>query len=139
MRYHPNNIIWLVGVLSIISLPVRADIVFGNNQKYVSISGLGQARYHWQDPDNSASTDNTNLSVLRLNIEAKTSPKWRSAFQWDFGKVANDNDTNIKDAYFQYRKRRYWLSLGNAKIPFSREQLTSLAYHQLPQRNLVGD
>ncbi len=126
---------------SIISASVFAGgVTYKDGDKYLKIGGRIQLQYRYEDPNNGSSTDDLFFRRLRPYIEGSVHKDWKGKFQFDYGKVEDDNEVAVKDAYLQYKGfDKIKVTAGNYGFPFSREYLTSSKYQQLVERTFVGD
>ena len=93
-----------------------------------------------ENPDVGDSTDDLFFRRLRPFIEGTVSENWAGKIQFDLGKAKDDNEVAVKDAWMRYTGwDRMKLTIGNQKMPFSRETLTSSKKQQLVERTFVGD
>lgn len=114
--------------------------VYENADKRVKLGGRIQLQYHYKEPDPGESTDKIFFRRFRPYIEGSLYKNWKGKFQWDMGKAEGKNEIAIKDAYMQYSGfKNIKVYIGNKKIPFSREFLTSSKKQQLVERSFVGD
>jgi phosphate-selective porin OprO and OprP len=105
---------------------------------YVEVGGRIQVQYLRVDPNTlgANSTDDLFLRRFYLETEATLTENWSGKFQMDFA----DDEVDIKDAYIVYEGFTIGgIYIGNQKVPFAREQLTSSRYQQLVERTFVGD
>ncbi len=123
------------------SLSTAAGItVFKDGDKFVKMGGRIQLQYHQKDPEVGESTDEVFFRRFRPYIEGSLHKDWTGKFQWDMGKAEDGNELAVKDAYLQYKGFKHAkLTVGNAKVMFSRESLTSSKKQQLVERTFVGD
>jgi len=113
-------------------------IVYEDGDTAVELGGRIQVQYLRVDPDTAIadSTDDLFLRRFYLETEATLTENWGGKFQIDFA----DDVVDIKDAYIVYEGFTIGdIYLGNRKVPFAREQLTSSRYQQLVERTFVGD
>lgn len=120
--------------------------LFNDGDRYLKTGGRVQIQFHNEDPDTGGETSETNFRRLRTYFEAGLTKSLKAKFQFDLGKDTGDNDLDInhhvtfKDVYLQYTTPGgIKIKAGNAKIPFSREEMTSSKYQQLIERTFVGD
>lgn len=127
-------------------LPMLAGLSFAgivvheDGDKKIEIGARVQVQYHMEDPDGGESSDELFFRRLRPYIQGSVSKNWLAKVQFDVGKASGDNEVAIKDAWIRYTG---WdglkLTIGNQKMPFSREFLTSSKRQQLVERTFVGD
>ncbi|MEN8131051.1 MAG: porin [Pseudomonadota bacterium] len=131
----------LLPTVGILAEPAQAGMtVYEEGEKYLKIGGRIQLQYHYEDPDGGEKTDELFFRRLRPYIEGSLYKDWKGKIQWDMGKAGDSNEIAVKDAYLQYMGfSGLKLTVGNAKIPFSREFLTSSKKQQLVERTFVGD
>ena len=140
-----------VGLFAALPAPSHAGgiTLIEEGDKYLKVGGRVQIQYHREDPDTAdtdKTVDQTNFRRFRAYIETGFHKDWRAKFQWDMGKKTGDSDldldtdVDIKDAYIEYSGiENIKIKAGSAKLPFSRETLTSSKYQQLIERTFVGD
>jgi hypothetical protein len=131
----------MVALLASASAVLAAGItVHEDGDKYVKLGGRIQLQYHSDDPDGGDSEDELFFRRFRPYIEGSLHKDWKGKFQWDMGKANGSNEIAVKDAYIQYQGiDGVKITIGNAFVPFSREQLTSSKKTQLIERTFVGD
>ena len=119
---------------------VVAGVKYSDGDKYVKIGSHMQLQYHQENPDNGPTTDEIFFRRLKFSIEGSTYRDWLGKIQVDLGKAKEDNEVDIKEAFFQYHgMKNIKLRIGNDNFPFSREVLTSSKRQQLVERTFVGD
>ncbi|MBD3868865.1 MAG: hypothetical protein IFK94_12125 [Acidobacteria bacterium] len=115
-------------------------VVHEEGDKKIEIGARVQVQYHMEDPDGGESSDELFFRRLRPYIMGSVSKNWMAKVQFDVGKASGDNEVAVKDAWMRYTG---WdglkLTIGNQKMPFSREALTSSKRQQLVERTFVGD
>ncbi len=130
----------LVVMSGIAAQSIAGVTLYNKDGKYVKVGGRIQVQYNQVDPSAGATTDELFFRRLRLYIEGSISKDWKGKFQWDMGKASGSNELAVKDAYFQYKGfEGMKVTFGNAKIPFSREALTSSKKQAFVERTFVGD
>ncbi len=128
-------------IAATLSMPSFAGVVVHEDgNKKIEIGGRVQVQYHMEDPDGGDSSDELFFRRLRPYIKGSVTENWSAQIQFDVGKASGDNEVAIKDAWMRYSG---WdglnLTIGNQKMPFSREILTSSKRQQLVERTFVGD
>ncbi len=137
----------MIRILAVaVILPMLAGLSFAglvvheDGDKKIEIGGRVQVQYHREDPDGGESTDELFLRRLRSYIQGSVTKNWLAKVQFDVGKASGDNEVAVKDAWMRYTG---WdglnLTIGNQRMPFSREALTSSKRQQLVERTFVGD
>jgi phosphate-selective porin OprO/OprP len=88
----------------------------------------------WYDEDKSDLGDGTEIRRGRLFLSGTMYKVWDYKFQYDF---TSSGSGGIRDAYFRYKGLKpATLSVGNLKVPFSLEELTSSKYITFMERAL---
>ncbi len=88
----------------------------------------------WYDEDKSNLGDGTEIRRGRLFLGGTMYKVWDYKFQFDF---TSSGSAGIKDAYIKYKGLKpAALSVGNLKVPFSLEELTSSKYVTFMERAL---
>lgn len=130
----------LIGGTLLATTATAGVTVYQEGDTYVKLGGRIQLQYHYADPDGGSSEDEIFFRRFRPYIEGSVHKDWKGKFQWDMGKASGDNEIAVKDAYMQYTgMENMKFTIGNAKFPFSRENLTSSKKQQLVERTFVGD
>jgi phosphate-selective porin OprO/OprP len=127
--------------LLLLAVPAFAGVVvYEEGDKKIEIGGRVQVQYHMEDPDGGGSSDELFFRRLRPYVLGSVTKNWSAKIQFDLGKATGDNEVAVKDAWMRYGG---WtglkLTIGNQKMPFSRESLTSSKRQQLVERTFVGD
>ena len=126
----------MLAILAGFTLPGYGGLKYEDNGVYFGAGGRIQTQYHYTDPDDGESSDDLLFRRLRFYLEGTVHEDWKGKWQVDFGK----GKVSIKDAYFQYKGfDGATVTLGNKKMPFSQELLTSSKKQQLVERTFVGD
>jgi len=132
--------IFLVAMCSASAQSIAGITLYNKDGKYLKVGGRIQIQYHQTDVSGGATTDDAFFRRLRPYIEGSLHKNWKAKFQWDMGGASGSNELAVKDAYFQYKGyKNMKVTVGNALIPFSREQLTSSKKQALVERTFVGD
>ncbi len=114
--------------------------VYDQDDKYIKLGGRVQLQYLNIEDDDGDRTDELFFRRLRPYIEGSVHKDWKGKIQIDFGKSFEGNEVTIKDAYAQYiGVENLKVTVGNKKVPFSLEALTSSKYQQMVERAFVGD
>jgi len=121
--------------------PAKAGVSLAKDgDQSVKVGGRIQIQYHLKDPKGGEQTDSLFLRRFRTYIEGSVHKNWRGKFQVDFGKAKDDDEVAVKDAYLSYRGfKNHQLMIGNAKVMFSPENLTSSKKQQTVSRTFVGE
>lgn len=86
--------------------------------------------------DDTRRESETEVRRFRPYIRLKTGD-WRAKVSYE---ASDYNIRTLKDAYIEYRgTESLRVKLGNDKVPFSRERMTSSSSQQLPERSLAGE
>ena len=136
------------GVISTTGDVSAAGIELFNNDDalYLKTGGYVQIQFHNENPETGNETYEVNYRRLRTSLEAGFTKNLMAKLQIGLGKDTNDNDLDInhsitfKDAYLQYTTPGgIKIKAGNAKVGFSREEMTSSKRQHLVERTFVGD
>ncbi len=123
----------------ILSPAAQAGVTYKDGDKWMELGGRIQLQYHSKNPSGTntgATTDSIFFRRLRPFIAGSVTPDWKGIFQWDMG---NEN-LSLKDAYMEYKGYEgIKVRIGNAYVPFSREDMTSSKKQQTVERTFVGD
>ncbi|MAS10863.1 porin [Salinisphaera sp.] len=117
--------------------------LYEEGEKSLEIGGRLQPQYRLVDGDNegaegSDSGDDFFLRRMRFYIEGTVTENIYGIWQVDFGDTSDDPE--VKDAFINYSGLPMGnITVGNAKVPFSRELLTSSKRQQFVERTVVGD
>ncbi len=134
---------WGLGVVSVaVASAVNAGgiTVYKQDGQYVKFGGRIQVQYHQVSPDAGDDTDKIFLRRFRPYVEGSLYKDWKGKLQWEMGKAKDDNELAVKSAYMLYSGFSAGkLYIGNMKMGFSREQMTSSERQQLVERTFVGD
>ncbi|MES1940633.1 phosphate-selective porin O and P [Salinisphaera sp. T5B8] len=138
-----------MGVLAgaaVTAMPMLASAgitLYEEGNKSLEIGGRLQPQYRLVDGDNgdaegSDSGDDFFLRRMRFYIEGTLTENIYGIWQVDFGDTSDDPE--VKDAFINYSGLPMGnITVGNAKVPFSRELLTSSKRQQFVERTVVGD
>ena len=131
----------LLVTLLLLALPAFAGVVvYEEGDKKIEIGGRIQLQYLYSDVEDSVSIDELYFRRLRPYIMGTVTKDWIGKIQFDFGKAEGSNEVAVKDAFMEYSGwKNMKLRLGNTKMHFSRETLTSSKKQQLVERTFVGD
>ena len=114
--------------------------VYKQDEQYVKLGGRIQIQYHQVSPDGGDDSDAIFLRRFRPYVEGSLHKNWKGKLQWDMGKGLDHNELTVKDAYMLYQGFSSGkLYIGNMKMGFSREDMTSSKKQQLVERTFVGD
>jgi len=129
--------LFAVAMVALSCLPVaKAGFKYEDGDVKFGAGGRMQLQYHQESEDGESSEDELFFRRLRFYIDGTTHEDWYGKWQVDFGK----SKISVKDAYFQYKGvDGIKISLGNKKVPFSREYLTSSKKQEMVERSFVGD
>ncbi len=94
-----------------------------------------QFRYTQDDPEDGESTGSFRVRRAKLSLSGVAYEHWKYKIQaaWSGG------STSLEDAYFQYtrhRKAQFWL--GQGKVFFGRQELTSSGKQQFVDRSITS-
>ena len=148
-----------LGILVVAGLmPAGAGVtVYEKGEKKIEIGGRIQVTYLGIDPNCSAGVnclqddegqtfdsmvDSLFFRRLRLYIAGTITESWLGKIELDFGQTLNENEVQIRDAYFVFsgfKNDTSRLYIGNSKAVFGREFLNSSAALDLVERGFVGD
>lgn len=97
----------------------------------IKLSGYTQLRFRQFEEQGKA--DQFDIRRARLDFKGTISPRWNYRLQVEFA-----NSTKLLDAYAEYKLNDYFnITLGQAKVPFSLENLTSSSKLDLINRSQV--
>lgn len=97
----------------------------------IKLAGYTQLRY--RQFDEQGKIDQFDIRRARLDIKGAISPRWNYRLQVEFA-----NSVKLLDAYAEYKLNDYLnVTLGQAKIPFSLENLASSSKLDLIDRSQV--
>ncbi len=135
------RILILAMAVPLLAVPVLAGIVVHEDgDKKIEIGGRIQLQYLYSDVETEQSVDELYFRRLRPYIMGTVTKNWVGKIQFDFGKAEGSNEVAVKDAWMEYSGwNNMKLRLGNTKMHFSREFLTSSKTLQLVERSFVGD
>ncbi|RMH22018.1 MAG: hypothetical protein D6698_01925, partial [Gammaproteobacteria bacterium] len=129
----------ILGAGLVIAPASQAGVTYKDGDKWMELGGRIQLQYHNTSPSGTntgSTTDKIFFRRLRPFIAGSVTPDWKGKFQWDMGK----GKTTIKDAYMEYKGiEGIKIRIGNAYVPFSREDMTSSKKQQTVERTFVGD
>ena len=136
-----KRMIWSTLIAATLSMPVSAGVVVHEDgNKKIEIGGRIQLQYLYSDFEGEQSIDELFFRRLRPYIMGTVTENWVGKIQFDFGKAEGSNEVAVKDAYMEYSGwSNMKLRIGNTKMHFSREFLTSSKTQQLVERTFVGD
>lgn len=103
---------------------------------HTQIGGRVMADYAFIDDDRDEDGDGSELRRARLFVKGKAFSDWGYKLQLGFA----GNAVEVKDAYLQYNGwKPVKITLGNHKMPFSLEELTSSKYITFMERGASND
>jgi hypothetical protein len=115
-------------------------VVHEDGDRKIEIGGRIQLQYLYSDVETEQSVDELFFRRLRPYIMGTVTENWVGKIQFDFGKAEGSNEVAVKDAWMEYSGwNNMKLRIGNTKMHFSREFLTSSKTQQLVERSFVGD
>ena len=137
-----------MGVLAgaaVTAMPMLASAgitLYEEGNKSLEIGGRLQPQYRLVDADSegegSDSGDDFFLRRMRFYIEGTLTENIYGIWQVDFGDTSEDPE--VKDAFINYSGLSAGeIQVGNMKVPYSRELLTSSKRQQFVERTVVGD
>ena len=128
-------------ITATLTVPAFAGVVVHKDgNKKIEIGGRIQLQYLYSDVETEQSVDELFFRRLRPYIMGTVTENWMGKIQFDFGKAEGSNEVAVKDAFMEYSGwSNMKLRIGNTKMHFSREFLTSSKKQQLVERTFVGD
>ena len=132
----------LVGfmIVAVVGPTGAGVVVYEEGEKRIEIGGRIQLQYLSSDPAGGSSTDDLFFRRLRPYVQGTVTKDWLAKIEFDLGKANDSDEVAIKDAYVQYGGwKNHKITVGSAKTPFSRKNLTSSKRHQLVETNFAGD
>lgn len=114
--------------------------IYEKDAAKLEIGARVQIQYLQVEDAGDDNIDDVFFRRLRPYIAGTVTEDWFGKLEIDFGESLDDDDSQIKDVFVEYRGwESVKLTIGNSKTPFSREFLTSSGSQQLIERTIVGD
>jgi len=114
--------------------------VYEKDATKLEVGARIQIQYLQAEDSDGDNADDLFFRRLRPYIAGTVTEDWFGKLELDFGESLDDDDSQIKDAFVEYRGWEYVkVTIGNSKTTFSREFMTSSGSQQLIERTVVGD
>ena len=129
---------------SLLLAPVTGSMagitVYEKDATKLEVGARIQIQYAQVEDADGDHADDLFFRRLRPYIAGTVTEDWFGKLELDFGESLDSDDSQIKDAFVEYRGWEYVkLTIGNSKTTFSREFMTSSGSQQLIERTVVGD
>lgn len=133
-----------VFALALALVPVTGAVagitVYEKDATKLEVGARVQIQYLQAEDADGDTPDDLFFRRLRPYIAGTVTEDWFGKFELDFGESLDTDDSQLKDAFVEYRGwESVKLTIGNSKTPFSREFITSSGGQQLIERTVVGD
>jgi phosphate-selective porin OprO and OprP len=130
----------------------KGGVTFSSGDNSLTITGFAQLRYTADDKedfdgDTSGSgvgkedglSQSFDATRIRLGVKGGMYKPWlKYEFEFEFSRTSGDSDSKLKDAFLEIHPRdAAFLKIGQYKVPFSLQQLTSDRRQEFVERALT--